>query len=147
MDSRRPNECPRCGFAYTAFNRPRPAHTTFAQRFGRNLQERRRHGWGVLGDARHAQAEQVRPFQCRCGTWLRAAAWSFHWVDVVGIIVIAAIQVALAGSYEWMRNQYVFAVPIGLWVLYRTSSQVAVSEVQPANELPRSATEEHRKAS
>jgi hypothetical protein len=146
MDSRRPNECPRCGFVYTAFNRPKPANTTFPQRFGRNLRERRKHGWGPIGEARHAQAEQVRPFQCRCGTWLRAKAWTFDAVDVLGIVVIAAFQVLLSARYEWMRNKYVFAIPIGFWVLYRTSSQVAVSEV-PASEVERADPADRRKAS
>jgi hypothetical protein len=135
MEARRANECPRCGFVYTAFNRPKPANSTFGQRFARNLRERRRFGVGPIAELRYAQAEQTRPFQCRCGTWLRARAWSFGWVDVAGIAVIAAIQVYLAIHFPWARNPYVFAVPIGLWVFYRTTLQVAVSEV-PASEIP-----------
>jgi hypothetical protein len=134
MDSRRPNECPRCGFAYTAFNRPKPANSTFGQRFTRNLRERRKFGIGPLAEIRYVQAEQARPFPCRCGTWLRPHPWSFGVVDVIGIVVIAAIQVVLSVQFPWMRNKYVFAVPIALWVFYRTTRQVAVSEV-PAAEL------------
>jgi len=135
--TRRPNECPRCGFAYNAWNRPKPA--TFTERFKRNLQERARHGFGTTGEIRYAQAEQVRPFQCRCGTWLRARPWSFGWADVVGIVVIAAIQVVVAVKVPWARNKWFFAIPIGLWVGYRTTTQVAIDEL-PASEIPPPAT-------
>jgi hypothetical protein len=128
VEARRPNECPRCGFAYTAFNRPKPAHSTFAERFMRSLREQRQHGLGMFGKLRYVQ-EQTRPWQCRCGTWLQANPWSFGWVDVAGIAVIAVLQAALAAQFSWARNKWVFAVPIGLWVGYRTTTQVAVSEV------------------
>jgi len=130
MEQRRPNECPRCGFAYTAWNRPK--HGSFGERFSKNLRERPRYGWGPLGHARHAQAEQTRPWQCRCGTWLRARAWTFGWVDVAGIVVLAILEVLLAVRFAWARNKYFFAIPIALWVGYRVASQVAVEEV-PAN--------------
>lgn len=129
MDSRRPNECPRCGFAYTGFNRPKPANSTFAQRFARSMREQRSHGSGLFAKARYAEAEHVRPWQCRCGTWLQARAWSFGAVDVVGMAVLAALQVVLATQFSWARNAYAFAIPIGLWVGYRAASQVAVTEV------------------
>jgi hypothetical protein len=132
MDTRRPNECPRCGFAFTAFNRPKPANSSFGQRFERNLRERRKYGIGPLADLRYAQAEQVQPFQCRCGTWLRARPWSFGWVDVIGIVVIGALQVFVAFQVPWARNKYFFAIPIALWVFYRTTLQVAVAEVPAA---------------
>jgi hypothetical protein len=50
-------------------------------------------------------------------------------VDVVGIVVLAAIQVFLATRFPWARNKYVFAIPIALWVGYRTTTQIAVEEV------------------
>jgi hypothetical protein len=142
---RRPNECPRCCFAYTAFNRPKSANSTFVQRFRRSLREQRRHGVGPLADARYAQAEHLRPWQCRCGTWLRARPWSFGWVDVAGIVVIAAIQVALAVRFPWMRNKFAFAIPIALWVGYRTTTRVAVDEV-PASEVEAEAAKAQRMA-
>jgi len=132
METRRPNECPRCAFVYTAWNRPKTG--TFSERFVKNLRERPRHGWGAFGHARYAQAEHTRPWQCRCGTWLRARPWSFGWIDVAGVVVLAALEVLLAMRYEWARNKYFFAIPIALWVMVRTASQVAVDEV-PASEL------------
>ena len=128
MESRRPNECPRCGFAYTAFNRPKPANSTFWQRFTRSLREQRRYG-GPLGNVRYVEAEHTRPWQCRCGTWLQASPWSFGWVDVAGIAVLAVMSGLLATQFSWGRNGYAFAIPIGLWVGYRLSTQVAVAEV------------------
>jgi hypothetical protein len=133
VDSRRPNECPRCGFAYTGFNRPKPANSTFAQRFARSLREQRSHGSGLFAKSRYAAAEHVRPWQCRCGTWLQARPWSFGWVDVVGITVLAAVNGTLATQFSWARNAYAFAIPIGLWVGYRTTLQVAVTEVAPSS--------------
>jgi len=127
MEQRRPNECPRCGFSYTAWNRPK--HGSFGERFLKNLRERPRYGRGPLGHARYAQAEQTRPWQCRCGTWLRARAWTFGWVDVAGIVVLAILEVLLAVRFAWARNKYFFAIPIALWVGYRVASQVAVEEV------------------
>jgi hypothetical protein len=127
MDGRRPNECPRCGFVYTACNRPK--HGTFGERFVKNLRDRPKYGWGPLAHARMAEAEQTRPWRCRCGTWLRAKAWTFGWVDLVGIAVLAILEGLLAVRYPWVWNPYVFAIPIGLWVVYRVSSQVEVEEV------------------
>ena len=127
MDYRRPNECPRCGFAYTGWNRSK--HGTFGQRFLKNLRDRPKYGWGPLGHARMAQAEQTRPWQCRCGTWLRAKAWTFGWVDVAGVVVLGILEALVAVRYEWARNKWFFAIPIALWVMYRVSSQVTVEEV------------------
>jgi hypothetical protein len=129
VESRRPNECPRCGFVYTAFNRTKPANSTFFQRFARSLREQRRHGFGPLAEARYAEAVHMRPWQCRCGTWLQASAWSFGWVDVAGIAVLAAVNGFLAARFPWAHNAFAFAIPIGLWVGYRVASQVAVTEV------------------
>jgi hypothetical protein len=129
VEARRPNECPRCGFAYTAFNRPKPANSTFAERFVRSLLEQGKYGSGPLAKLRYVEAEQTRPWQCRCGTWLRANAWSFGWVDGVAIIAIGLIQGYLATRFSWARNAYAFAIPIGLWVGYRTTVQVSVREV------------------
>jgi hypothetical protein len=128
VDSRRPNECPRCGFAYTAFNRPKPMNSTFAGRFRRSLREQGKYG-GPFGKLRYVEAEQTRPWRCRCGTWLRAQAWSFGWVDLLGIAVIGLVQGWLATQFAWARNPYAFAIPIGLWIGYRTTLQVAVEEV------------------
>lgn len=129
MSSRRANECPRCGFAYTAWNRPRPANRGFLERFRQNLKEQGRHGWGPLKHARFAQAVHARPWQCRCGTWLRARPWTFNWVDVVGLLVLGILSGFLAFRFPWARNGYVFALPMALWVGYRTTTQVAVEEV------------------
>jgi hypothetical protein len=129
MDYRRPNECPRCGFAYTAFNRPASPSNGFWDRFTTSLREQRRHGVGVFGKARYAEAVHVRPWQCRCGTWLRAGNWSFGWIDVVAIAALTALHVLLASQFPWAKNGYVFATPIGLWVGYRVTSQVTVHEV------------------
>jgi hypothetical protein len=54
-------------------------------------------------------------------------------VDVVGITVIAAVNGTLATQFSWARNAYAFAIPIGLWVGYRTTLQVAVTEVAPSS--------------
>jgi len=133
MDYRKPNECPRCGFAYTAWNRPK--HGTFGERFVKNLKDRPKYGWGPLAHARMAEVEQTRPWQCRCGTWLRAKPWTFGWVDVAGIVVLAILEVMAAARYPWARSPYVFAIPIAVWVMYRVSSQVTVEEVQAETAL------------
>jgi hypothetical protein len=99
------------------------------QRFKRNLSERRRYGFSTIGEIRYAQAQQTVPWQCRCGTWLHAKPWSFGWVDIVGIVVIAAVQVVASIHLPWMRNKYVFAIPIALWVGYRTTLQISIEEV------------------
>jgi hypothetical protein len=127
MEWRRPNECPRCAFVYTAFNRPQQG--SFSERFFRNLRERRRYKSGAFGSARFAQAEQVRPWQCRCGTWLRAKEWTFSWVDVAGILVLGVLEGLVAMQFPWARNKYFFAIPIALWVFYRAATQVVVEEV------------------
>ena len=134
METRSKNECPRCGFVYTAFNRPRPANSSFGERFARSLREQGRYGLGAFGKFRYVAAEHTRPFQCRCGTWLQAAPWSLGWVDVAGIAVLAALHAYLAAQFPWLHNPYAFAVPIGLWVGYRLTRQVAVAEV-PTPEL------------
>jgi hypothetical protein len=134
MEARRANECPRCGFVYTAWNRPKPANSTFGERFARSLREQSRHGLGAFGRIRYVSAEHTRPFQCRCGTWLQAAPWSFGWVDVAGIAVLAALHAYLAAQFPSLKNAYAFAIPIGLWIGYRLTFQVAVAEV-PAPEL------------
>jgi len=127
VESRRPNECPRCGFAYTAFNRPTSG--SFLERFTRSLREQRKHGLGALAKARYAEAEHLRPWQCRCGTWLRASAWSFGWVDLAGVVALGSIHGYLATQFPWLRNGVAFAIPVGLWVGYRLSTQSAVAEV------------------
>lgn len=119
---------------YTAFNRPRPANSTFSERFARSLREQARYGTGAFGKVRYAAAEHTRPFQCRCGTWLQADPWSFGWVDVAGIAALVVLHALVAAHYPWAKNGYVFAIPIGLWVGYRITTQVAVSEV-PASAL------------
>ena len=50
-----------------------------------HLREQRKHGLGLFAEARYAHAVHLRPWQCRCGTWLQAIAWSFGWVDLAGI--------------------------------------------------------------
>ena len=127
MQATRPNECPRCGFAYNGFNRPRQGR--FSERFTRSLREQRQYGLGFLGKARYAEAEHTRPFQCRCGAWLQAKPWSFGGIDLAGIVALVILNGILATRFEWARNAYAFAIPIGLWVGYRTSSQLAVAEV------------------
>src|SRR5688572_4630597 len=102
MASARPKHCPRCGFAYTAFNRPNPGNSTFWQRFVRRLREQRKHGFGPLAEARYAEAEHLRPWQCRCGTWLQASAWSFGWVDLAGILVLVGAQGYLSMHFSWL---------------------------------------------
>jgi hypothetical protein len=129
MDTRRSNECPRCRFSYTAWNKGKAMNPSFGRRFQQNLRERPRYGWGPIGDLRFAQAANLRPFRCRCGTWLRARPWTFGWIDVIGIVVIGAIVVVLGTRYSWARGGYAFAVPIGLWVGYRVSTQIAIDEV------------------
>ncbi|HEY2953707.1 MAG TPA: hypothetical protein VGK89_00485 [Candidatus Eisenbacteria bacterium] len=126
MDPRRPNECPRCRFPYSAWDRE---HGIFGERAAKNLRDRSRQGWGPLGHARAADAEQTRPWRCRCGTWLRARAWNFGWVDIAGMAVLAFLGVLLAVRYSWMANPYVLGVPIALWFAYRVSSQFSVEEV------------------
>ena len=126
MEFRRPNECPRCGFAYTAFNRPLSG--SFFERFKRSLRDQRRYGGGPFAKVRYVEAEHTRPWQCRCGAWLQASAWSFDAVDVAGVIALAILNGLLATRFEWARNGFAFAIPIALWVGYRLSLQVEVTE-------------------
>ena len=128
MEYRRANECPRCGFVYTGFNRPKPANSTFAERFSASLREQRRYS-GIFGRVRYVEAEHARPWQCRCGTWLQASPWSFGWVDVTGIAALGGLHAVLAANFGWARNGWVFATPIALWVGYRLTRQVSVAEV------------------
>jgi hypothetical protein len=128
MEFRRANECPRCGFAYTGFNRPNPVNSSFSERFFASLRNQRQYS-GVFGKLRYVEAEHTRPWQCRCGTWLQASPWSFGWVDVLAIALLAGLHALLAARFEWARNGWVFATPIGLWVGYRLTRQVGVAEV------------------
>src|SRR5262249_47919343 len=128
VEYRRPNECPRCGFTYTAFNRPRE-NSTYAERFVRSLREQGQYGGGPFAKVRYAEAVHMRPWQCRCGTWLRAGRWRFGWVDVAGIAVLGVMSAFVSAWFPWARNRWVFAAPIALWVGYRLSTQVTVVEV------------------
>ena len=59
----------------------------------RSLREQRQHGLGMFGKLRYVQ-EQTRPLAVSLRHGLQANPWSFGWVDVAGIAVIAVLQAA-----------------------------------------------------
>jgi len=105
-----------------------PQSGSFFERFKRSLRDQRRYGGGPFAKVRYVEAEHTRPWQCRCGAWLQASAWSFDAVDVAGVIALAILNGLLATRFEWARNGFAFAIPIALWVGYRLSLQVEVTE-------------------
>jgi hypothetical protein len=107
--TRRPNECPRCGFVYSSFNRPKPQLQT--------------------SDIRILQNPLAVPWQCCCGTWLRTRPLSFGWVDIAGLLILTTIEIFGAVRFWWLRSGVIFFLPIGAWLTYRTSRQDAIEEV------------------
>jgi hypothetical protein len=124
MASRRPNECPRCGFAYSLWT-----HTPHsrAERVGTVL----RHGGSPFGHAAAATELETAPWQCRCGAVLRRRQSTYGWADAGAIAAIAALWVAaiLTLPVPWLRSKWVLPAAIALWVLFRTSTQFALDEV------------------
>ena len=106
---RRPNECPRCGFAYNARNQPTAPRLPY--------------------EIRALKRGQTLPWQCQCGAWLRAKPVSYGWLDIAAIVVLATIQLFVAVRFWWARVGFVYFLPIGLWFLYRSSSPMTVEEV------------------
>jgi hypothetical protein len=114
MDSnRRLNECPRCGHAYSSWNRPRSP-----QRSGVRL---------------YSTAVAL-PWQCSCGVWLRVKPYSFNWVDLVALFALSLVSFFLASRFWWACNPFVFALPIGVWFNHRISAQFSIEEVPAPNE-------------
>jgi len=115
---RRPNECPRCGVAYSAFNLPRPPRRS-------------------PDEIRSLKTGLTPAWQCRCGAWLRTKPRSYGWIDIVAIVVLATIQLFVAVRFWWARVSFVYFLPIGLWFLYRSSRPMIVEEVPAPDEARR----------
>ncbi len=119
MDPNRSNTCPRCGFVYTAYNRPHPPRQ------------------GLINE-RRAHPRLGKPWQCVCGAWLRSRQRTFGWADVLGIVVITAVAGAVAFRYWWVLTPPVLGVALAAWIGVRHWSDAAVEEVSgpDAESLP-----------
>jgi hypothetical protein len=122
MSTFKPNQCPRCGYAYSPWMQ---THLPMGERMKITL----RHGATPWGHARGAQELQQVPWTCTCGAVLRRRAWRFDMVDVAGIVVVTALWVFGAVRVPWLRSPYVGGLAIGLWVMVRTALQFGVEEV------------------
>jgi hypothetical protein len=115
---RRPNECPRCGRAYSALNLPRPPRRS-------------------PDEIRSLKTALTPAWQCRCGAWLRTKPRSYGWLDIAAIVVLATIQLFVAVRFWWARVGFVYFLPIGLWFAYRSSRPMTVEEVPAPDEARR----------
>ena len=122
----RPNECPRCGYAHSAWATPR---APFGERMAVSM--RYRHGLFGLGAARATMELEKMPWTCRCGTRLRRKSSRYGAVDAIGIAVIGVAYLLAVVLWPPLGAWRIWplAIPLGAWVVYRTHIQFAIEEV------------------
>ena len=123
----RPNECPRCGFACSAWATPR---APLSERMAVSLHHRP--GFFGLGHARAAMELERMPWTCRCGARLRRKPSQFGTVEAVGVAAIGvACMIAVMACPPLVAWKFwPFGILVGLWIGFRTHVQFAIEEVE-----------------